>query len=99
MNTSSSDEFPVLMERLLKLRSSQDGCLSDVVVQIGYPVWTEHNVEAACPVAFRGGIGRVNDIRGIDPISAMKQAITFVETYLTRSEAGDKFFWPDGEEY
>jgi hypothetical protein len=63
------------------------------------PKWTEPEVEASCPVAFIGDIGRVKDIRGIDPINAMKQAIIFIETYLNRSHEDTKFYWQDGEEY
>jgi len=99
MNDNVDDQFQVLMERHLKLQRSPNGPLTDVVIQLGYPRWTELNVEAACPVAIRGDIGRVSDIRGIDPINAVKQAIAFVEKYLDRSATDEKVFWPDGEEY
>ena len=87
------------MERRLKVQKSPGEPLVDVVVEIGNPYWTEPGIEAACPVAIRGCMGRVNDIRGIDPMSAMKLAIEFVETFLTRPGTGKKFFWPDGEEF
>jgi hypothetical protein len=98
--TSAPDElFPVLIERRLKLQRALGEALVDVVFEIGHPYWTEPDVEAACPVAIRGTVGRVNDIRGIDLLSAMKQAINFVEAYLDHPTEGEKFFWPNGEEF
>ena len=98
--TNTADElFPVLIARRLKLRRSPNDAPVEVVVEIGQPYWTEPELEAACPVAIRGTVGRVNDIRGIDPMSAMKQAINFVETYLNQPAGDEKFFWPSGEEF
>jgi len=99
MTNSKEDQFPVLIERHLKFQPASGGSLVDVVVQIGYPKWVNLNLEASCPVAFRGGIGRVKDIAGIDPLNAMKNAITFVESYLSPDGRKGKFFWNDGEEY
>ena len=99
MTSALNDLFPVLIARRLKVQRSPSAALEDVVVEIGHPYWTEADVEAACPVAIRGTVGRVNDIRGIDLMSAMKQAINFVETYLDHPVGDEKFFWPDGEEY
>lgn len=59
----------------------------------------EVGVEAACPVAFWGDIGRVNDIRGIDLMDALRQAITFVDAYLEGGSDGKEFFWPNGEKF
>lgn len=98
--TNAPDElFPVLIARRLKMQRSLGEPLVDVVLEIGHPYWTEPDVEAACPVAIRGTVGRVNDIRGIDLMSAMKQAINFVETYLDHPAGDQKFFWPNGEEF
>jgi hypothetical protein len=99
MAQDTKDQFPVLLERRLKMQRSPNGSLTDVVVEIGHPYWTELNRQAACPVAIRGCIERVNDIHSIDPISAMKEAIKFVETFLDQPSDGKKFFWPDGDEY
>lgn len=94
-----SNQFPVLIERQLKVQRAPGGALADVVIEIGQPYWTDPGIEAACPVAIRGLVGRVNDIHGIDPMSAMKQAIDFIETYLSHPADDMKFFWPDGEPY
>ncbi|MFC5771130.1 DUF6968 family protein [Thauera sinica] len=99
MENLNDDRFPVLIERRLKMQRSTNDDLIEIVVEIGTPYWTKPDIEAACPVAIRGCLGRVNDIRGIDPLNAMKQAISFVEIYLDRSTNSEKFFWPDGEEY
>jgi len=99
MPDEKEDSFPVFIERRLKLRRSEAEADVDVVVEIGKPYWTEPGIEAACPVAIRGCVGRVNDIRSIDPLSAMKQSIQFVEKYLEGPRKGEKLFWPDGEEY
>jgi hypothetical protein len=99
MTKIPNDEFPVLITRRLKFRRKLGEALTDIIVEIGHPYWIESDVEAACPVAIRGAIGRVNDIRSIDPMSAMKQAISFVEKYLEHPTDGEKIFWPDGESY
>jgi hypothetical protein len=99
MASGSDDLFPVLITRRLKMRRSPSDALVDVVIEIGAPYWTDPDVEAACPVAIRGTVGRVNDIRGIDPMSAMKQAISFVEAYLDQPDGDEKFYWSDGEGY
>lgn len=99
MSGTPGDQFPVLIERRLKMQSALNEALADIVVEIGHPYWSEPGIEAACPVAIRGTVGRVNDIRGIDPMSAMKQAIDFVETYLGHPADDLKLFWPDGEPY
>jgi hypothetical protein len=98
-STSSGDQFPVLLERHLKMLRNANGAFVDVVVEIGYPYWTDLGLEAACPVAIRGAVGRVNDIRSIDPLGAMREAIRFAETYLEHPADDMKFFWPDGEPY
>ena len=99
MTSEPDDLFPVLIMRRLKMQRSPSDALIDVVVEIGTPDWTEPDVEAACPVAIRGTVGRVNDIRGIDPMSAMKQAISFVEAYLDHPVGDEQFFWSNGEGY
>lgn len=99
MTSNKDDSFPVMITRHLKLQRAPGDELIDLVIEIGQPHWTELNIEAACPVAIRGTVGRVNDICSIDPMSAMKQAIAFVETYLDSPTGGEKYFWPDGESY
>ena len=99
MTSAPSELFPVLIVRHLKMQRSPGDAAVDIAVEIGHPYWTEPDIEAACPVAIRGAVGRVNDIRGIDPMSAVKQAINFVEIYLDHPVEGERFFWPDGEEY
>ncbi|MBK6897121.1 MAG: hypothetical protein IPH06_11070 [Alphaproteobacteria bacterium] len=97
MGTQHND-FMVCFERRLKLQRTPDSIL-DIVIQIGYPRWTEPDIEVRCPVAIRGDVGRVKDIAGIDPIDAMKNAISFVESYLKQIDSQTKVLWPDGEAY
>jgi hypothetical protein len=99
VRSSVQDEFPVLAERHLRLRESVHTRPVELVIQIGYPYWTRPDIEAACPVAVRGAVGRVNDIRGIDPMGAVAQAIKFIETYLQDASESGRLFWPDGEAY
>lgn len=99
MEKMSTDDFPVLMERHLKLRSIPDGMISDIVIQVGYPVWIQPNLEASCAVAIRGVAGRMMDIRGVDPIDAMKNVMLFIESYLEDGQGEVRFFWPNGEKY
>lgn len=97
--TPPNDHFPVIIERHLLKRTAPSALPIEVTIEIGRPYWTTPNVEAACPVAIRGDIGRVNDIHGIDPMSAMKLALQFAEHHLASPPEGVKYFWPDGEEY
>jgi hypothetical protein len=99
MEPQLNDSFPVIIERRLKMRTAPGADLVDVIIEIGQPYWTIAGGEAACPVAIRGAIGRVQDIHSIDPMAAMGQAIAFVDIYLKRSSGGTKFYWPTGEEY
>jgi len=92
------DDFQVSLERHLKLQRTPDSIV-EIVIQIGYPKWTKPHIEACCPVAIRGDVGRVKDIAGIDPIDAMKNALTFVESYLKQKDTQIKVLWPDGEAY
>lgn len=93
------NEFPVLVERSLKFQLVPNGVLSDVVIQVGYPAWVEPNLEAACPVAIHGMEGRIPKIRGVDQMDAIKNALLFIENYLTDRGDKGKFFWPNGDEY
>lgn len=99
MTLEIKDQFPVLFERRLKMRRSPNESFTDIIVEIGHPYWVEPDRQAACPVAIRGYIEQVNDIHSIDFISAMKEAIKFVDTFLEQPAHGETFFWPDGEEY
>jgi len=91
--------FPVIIERRLTMRESANAAPANIVIEIGQPYWIIAGREAACPVAIRGTVGRVEDIRGIDPMSSMQQAISFVEIYLEHRASKAKFFWPNGEPY
>jgi hypothetical protein len=99
MKSVRDEQFPVLFTRRLKFLRTPGEALVDVVVEIGQPYWAEQDVEAACPVAIRGTIGRVIDIRGIDPMDAIKQAIGFADVYLDRPTGDERFFWPNGDEF
>lgn len=93
------DTFPVLVERKVKFQPASGGELVSIVVQVGYPYWKEQDGFAACPVAFRGGIGRVMDICGEDLMQAAQLAFNFVDMYMQRSDGQGKFFWDSGDEY
>lgn len=93
------DDFPILVERHLKFQSLTGGIQTDIIIQIGYPKWIQPNLEASCPVCFRGDIGRVKDIVGNDPMEAIKNAILFTESYLQHRSEQVKFFWSTGEDY
>ena len=96
--STEQDDFQVFLERHLVLQRTPDYSV-DIVVQIGYPKWTKPGIQACCPVAISADIGRVKDIVGIDPIDSMKNALTFVETYLKQKYSQTKVLWPNGESY
>ncbi len=92
------DRFPVLLERRLILKRPQDDGEADLVIEVGHPYWIEPGIEAACPVAVRGLVGRVNDIRGVDLMGAVHEALRLVETLL-KDRKDIQLLWPDGEEF
>jgi hypothetical protein len=94
-----NDEFPVLFERRLSMRKHGDTSSNDVVIQIGHPYWVDQDVEAACPVAIRGLLGRLADVRGIDQLDAVRLAINLIDSTLRKRASEVEFFWPDGESY
>lgn len=93
------DEFPSVVERTLVLHDHETGQRSEIRLSIGHPYWTEPGVEAACPVAVYGYFGRLADIRGIDPMSALVLAIQFLESLLKGLPETRTVYWPGGEKY
>jgi hypothetical protein len=87
MNTEMP--FPVLVERRASFNPPDGSPPIDVLAQVGYPYWVIPDMEAACPVAIVGTLGRVPDIRGIDPMSALKIAIEFIYTYFDGNEVAN----------
>ena len=93
------NQFPVLVERRLKIRFVSSGKEKDIVIEIGQPYRVGSDEDAACPVAIRGLFERLADIHGIDAMDALRLAIEFVEKTL-RGKSGElQIFWPNGEPY
>ena len=68
-------------------------------MRIGKPYLLNIEGEGACPVEIVGLVGRTRDIVGIDPIQALKLAITFAESFVNDPVLKNKIFWPSGEVY
>jgi len=99
MQEKTENEFPVFLERHLRFQSVPDEPMCDVIIQVGHPAWVQEGLEASCPIAIRGVAGRTPNIRGVDPMDAMKNAMVFIESYLTDRRGKSTFFWPNGEKY
>ncbi|MFC3683362.1 hypothetical protein [Hydrogenophaga luteola] len=93
------EKFSSIVERELLLHDENSGKKSQLTVAIGTPYWTEINFEAACPIALYGYHGRLADIRGIDPLSALSLAIQFQESLLLGLPKNLTVLWPNGERY
>ena len=91
--------FTAIVERTLVLHDHETGQRGEIRLAIGLPCWTEAGLEAACPVAIHGYLGRLADIRGIDPMSALTLAIQFLESLLEGLPETRTVHWPDGEAY
>jgi hypothetical protein len=91
--------FIAIVERTLVLHDHEKGQRSEIRLAIGQPYWTEPGFEAACPVAIHGHFGRLADIRGIDPMSALMLAIKFLESLLKGLPEARTVHWPSGEAY
>lgn len=95
----SENDFECIVERRLVLHDLKTGQKGEICLAIGRPFWTDPGQEAACPVAIYGYFGRLPDIHGIDPLSALSLAIKFLETMLEGLPATQKVHWPSGESY
>jgi hypothetical protein len=93
------NDFTCIVERTLVLHDSETGQKGEIRLAIGQPYWTDPGMEAACPVAIYGYFGRLPDIRGIDPMSALSLAIKFLESLLEGLPETRKVLWPSGESY
>jgi hypothetical protein len=92
-------DFERIIERKLILHDNETGRKGEILLAIGRPYWTEPGFEAACPVAIFGYFGRLVDIRGIDPMSAVKLAIEFLESMLRDLPKAQTLYWPSGDAY
>ncbi len=93
------NDFAIIVERTLVLHDIKTSKRGEIRLAIGAPYWTEPGIEAACPVAIYGYFGRLADIRGIDPMSALALAIKFLETMLEGLPENQTVYWPSGETY
>jgi hypothetical protein len=91
--------FKVLVERNLILKNQETRSKDKLKVLIGVPRWTSKGKEAACPVAVEGLVGRVADIRGVDPMQAIQLALAFTNSLLRNLTSTKKVTWPNGEPY
>jgi hypothetical protein len=93
------EPFGVIAERRLILSDINKNIREEVRICIGTPYWIEEGIEAACPVAVYGLIGRARDIVGIDPLNALELASSFVNSLLENLPPGKELYWMDGEQY
>jgi hypothetical protein len=93
------NEFPCIVERILILQDHETGQKGEIRLAVGQPFWIEPGFDAACPVAVYGYVGRLADIRGIDPMSAVALAIKFLESLLDDLPKSKTITWPSGEPY
>jgi hypothetical protein len=94
-----NDQFPVLVERRLKIRFPSSGEERDLLIQIGKPYNTGNEEDAACPVVMDGLFGRLADIHGVDAMDAIRLAIKLVEETLQEKSGELQVLWPNGEPY
>lgn len=92
-------EGSLIVERTLHARSRESGQQITIKVSIDRPYWTEEGVEAACPVTFEGVYGRQPDIRGIDPLDALRNALALTDKLIDGAQRDYELFWPDGEPF
>ena len=95
----TEEDFTVVVERTLVLHDHETGQRGEIRMAIGQPYWTEPGVETACPVAVHGYFGRLADIRGVDPLSALTLAIKFLEALIEGLPETLAVHWPSGEAY
>lgn len=91
--------FKVSIERELLLENQETGSKNKIRVLIGSPRWTKKGEEARCPVAVEGWLGRVEDMRGDDPMHAMEMALYFMNSLLKDLPPPKRVTWPNGDLY
>jgi hypothetical protein len=96
---AKDEEFPILVERRLKIRVPQSGKEQDLVIRIGKPYRTGNEGDAACPVFVGGLFGRLADVHGVDEMDALRLAIELIENTLRGKRKELRISWPDGEPY
>ncbi len=92
-------DMNIIAERVLSARSRASGAEVSVKAAIGAPYWVDVGIEAACPVSIEGLQGRINDIRGIDPLDALRNAVGVLEKLLAGALEDYELYWPDGEPF
>ena len=95
----SSSEMQAIAERVLNARSRASGVEVEFKAVIGAPYWVDKGIEAVCPLALEGLQGRLADIRGIDPIDALHNAINVLDQLLAGALDNYELHWPDGEPF
>lgn len=93
------EEFDLILERALISYNDETGEKSSIVIQIGQPYWSIPNLEGSCPLNISGLLDRRSDIKGIDPLNAIENAILFADNFLKNNPKIKKLFWESGEEY
>lgn len=91
--------FKALIERRLVLKDGDTKSTINIKIVIGTPRWVKKGMEAACPVAVEGWLGRVEDMRGIDPMNALEMALFFVNSLPKKLPAAKRIAWPNGDPY
>jgi hypothetical protein len=95
----TENEFPSIVERRLVLHDISADSKRQIRLVVGCPYWTEPEMEAACPVAIYGYLGRLADIHGIDPMGALTLAIKFLDDLLEGLPENLVVYWPSGDPY
>jgi hypothetical protein len=99
LNMATKEPFKVLVERNLILKNQGARSKSKLKILIGVPRWAKKGKEAAWPVAAEGLVGRIADIRGIDPMQAIELALAPTNSLIKNLPPGKKVTWPNGEPY
>jgi hypothetical protein len=97
MPNPGADEIDPIAERNFRARSKSSGQEFSVKAIIGRPRPTGTEGEMYCPVVIEGLQGRLQDIRGIDAIDALRNAIKLAEILIEGAHSDYDLFWPDGE--
>jgi len=95
---SGAREGPIAT-RLMNARVRQSGEEITIKISIGRPYWIQEGFEAGCPVTFEGLYGKQPDIRGIDPIDSLRNAIKLIDSLLSGAQTEHELLWPDGEPF
>jgi len=87
------------VERVLRARARKAGDWHVVYVRVFRPFWVVEGTEAACLARVEGVFEQSRTIYGVDPLDALKNAVSYLYALFGPEHEGYELQWPNGEAF